>query len=169
MTFIVQHKDWKVLGIVTAGFLLTACEGSNTQIVHETATKTEVDHSIIVTGNGVDNNITLAGASRNGATFTFPKVTISQPGFLVMHPFRDSKPVQTEYVGAVPVSGTQESVSIEVSPAPATGDNYIVMLHYDMNEDGIFDFNDGVTVPDAPVFEGSTLVALRYVTPASNN
>ena len=126
----------------------------------------KMDHSKIVTGNGKNNYILLDGASRNEATFTFPQVTIDKDGFLVMHPFRDGKPVQTEYVGAVPVpAGTHKDVSLTIDTPTKTGDNFIVMLHYDMNEDKIFDFNDGITVPDAPVFEGHRLIALRYTAP----
>jgi len=125
-----------------------------------------MDHSKIVTGNGENNFIILDGASRDRSTFTFSEVTIDKDGFLVMHPFRDGKPVQTEYVGAVPITaGTHKNVPITINTQPVTGDNFIVMLHYDMNTDKIFDFNDGVTVPDAPVFEGHTLVALRYSVP----
>ncbi len=120
----------------------------------------------ITLGNGERNYIVLDGARRRGATFTFPKVAIDQPGWLVMHPFRDGKPVQTEYVGAqLLAKGVTAPASITINTVPATGERFIVMLHYDKNDDGVFDFNDGITVPDAPVFEGSTLVALRFTAP----
>ena len=123
----------------------------------------------ITLGNGENNAITLEEATRSGATFTFPIVRIDHNGFLVMHPFRDGAPVRTEYVGAVPVpEGTSHNVRITVEGEPETGEMFIVMLHYDMNDDRIFDFNDGITVPDAPVFEGSRLIALRYAAPADN-
>jgi len=125
-----------------------------------------MDHSKIVTGNGENNFIILEGASREGSTFSFPEVTIDKDGFLVIHPFKDGKPVQTEYVGAVPVAaGTHKDVAITIDRDISSGENFIIMLHYDMNTDKIFDFNDGVTVPDVPVFEGQTLVALRYKVP----
>lgn len=120
----------------------------------------------ITLGNGENNAITLEEATRSGATFTFPVVRIDRNGFLVMHPFRDGAPVPTEYVGAVPVpEGTSHNVRITVEGAPETGEMFIVMLHYDVNDDRIFDFNDGITVPDAPVFEGSRMIAHRYATP----
>ncbi|QLC25947.1 hypothetical protein HFP57_13545 [Parasphingopyxis algicola] len=120
----------------------------------------------IETGNGERNAIRLEGATRSGATFTFPSVRIERDGFLVMHPFRDGAPVPTEYVGAAPVlQGISHDVGITINAVPETGEMFIVMLHYDMNEDRIFDFNDGVTVPDAPVFEGDRLIALRYAAP----
>lgn len=124
------------------------------------------DPSQITLGNGERNNVALKGSTRMGAVFTFPNVNLDKAGFLVMHPFKDGKPVQTEYVGATPLSaGAHTDVDITVSSSPQTGDNFIVMLHYDVNEDGIFDFNDGVTVPDSPVFEGTRMVAMRYTAP----
>jgi len=123
----------------------------------------------IVTGNGQRNNIQLEGASRKGATFTFPRVEIDKNGWLVMHPFSDGKPVPTVYVGHTPVkSGVTENVDIFLGEAPPAGTMFIVMLHYDANDDGVFDFNDGITVPDAPVFEGNKLIALRYAAPADS-
>ena len=35
--------------------------------------------------------------------------------------------------------GKSSDVAIEVDPAPATGDMYIVMLHRDVNENQVFD------------------------------
>lgn len=158
----------KYLAIAAILGVLTACADKDTA-TDTKAKAPKMDHSKIVTGNGTENYITLEGSTRSNAAFTFPNVTINKAGFLVMHPFRDGKPVQTEYVGAVPVrTGTNSNVAIAVDPAPQTGDMYIVMLHYDINEDGVFDFGDGVTVPDAPVFEGHTLVALRYETPENS-
>ena len=150
--------------------ILAACSGQSvTEAPAEKTAKAEpekMDHSKIITGNGENNFIILEGASREGSTFSFPKVTIDKDGFLVMHPFRDGKPVQTEYVGAVPIAaGSHQDVTITIDRDTRTGENFIVMLHYDMNTDKIFDFNDGITVPDAPVFEGHTLIALRYTAP----
>jgi len=146
--------------------IVAACTQSMTETPANNTSSSSIetmDHSKIITGNGEKNFIILDGTSRNGSTFTFPEVTIDKDGFLVMHPFKDGKPVQTEYVGAVPVAtGTHKNVAITIDRETNPGDNFIVMLHYDMNTDKIFDFNDGVTVPDAPVFEGRTLVALRY-------
>jgi len=172
---------FRYLIIGAAALILAACgadtkdvstEGVDTKI-SESAPKLpektpEMDHSKIVTGNGVNNFITLEGARRTGGTFTFPEVTLSKDGFLVFHPFRDGKPVQTEYVAAKHLTGgSHKNVAIDVAGYPQTGDMFIVMLHFDMNEDGIFDFNGGVDVPDAPVFEDNTLVALTYKTPQS--
>lgn len=120
----------------------------------------------ITLGNGENSAIIVDGATRTGATFRFPTVKIDRSGFLVMHPFRDGVPEGTVYVGAAPVpAGISHNVPITIESVPETGDMFIVMLHYDMNDDRIFDFGDGITVPDVPVFEGSTMIAHRYATP----
>ena len=171
--------SFSALGLSALGLSFLAACSAQTQpeTAAETASKaaataeaktdtSKMDHSKIVTGNGKNNFIILDGAIRNEATFTFPEVTLDKDGFLVMHPFKDGKPVQTEYVGAVPIAaGSHKDVSVTIDTPTKSGDNFIVMLHYDMNRDKIFDFNDGITVPDAPVFEGHTLVALRYTAP----
>lgn len=120
----------------------------------------------IQTGNGVANYIETDGVTRNGASFTFSRVRIDRPGWLVMHPFRNGQPVPTEYVGAsLLAAGEHEDVIIDIDAAPQSGDMFVIMLHYDVNEDGVFDFNDGITVPDAPVFEDGVLIALRIAAP----
>ena len=120
----------------------------------------------ITVGNGENNYIVLDGITRDGATFTVTKVVIDQPGWLVIHPFENGAPAQTVYVGATLLpAGVSENVAITIDTEPMSGDKFVIMLHYDVNEDGVFDFNDGITVPDAPVFEGNTLVALRFEAP----
>jgi hypothetical protein len=119
-------------------------------------------------GNGADNWITTDGASREGETFTFAEVKIAGPGWLVMHPFRDGKPDGRVVAGytAIP-DGVSNDVSLSVSPPPAPGDSYIVMLHSDANRNGEFDFvfvNEREVV-DAAVFEGSTMIGHVFVAP----
>ena len=55
-----------------------------------------------------------------------------------------------------------ENVSVTVNEPPSSGENYILMLHWDVNQDQIFDFGDGITVPDAPLFEGNLMVAFPF-------
>lgn len=147
--------------------LAASCAVEQEQVSPETAssepTSSGQQHQQLKTGNGERNYIILDGATRDGATFTFKEVSIDAPGWLVMHPFDNGVPVQTEYVGATLLEeGKSADVQITVNSEPAPREMFIVMLHYDVNEDGVFDFNDGVTVPDAPVFEGGVLIALRY-------
>jgi hypothetical protein len=122
----------------------------------------------VTMGNGKANWILTDGAKRDGATFTFREVQIDGNGWLVMHPFKDGKPVGEVYVGATYVKdGKSSDVAIEVDPAPATGDMYIVMLHRDVNENQVFDFVfvDEHNVLDKAVFEGTTMVGHPFAAP----
>jgi hypothetical protein len=157
--------------IVLTALALQSCgdNASNVQApaADAAAAETSVETSSqIKAGNGIANYIELEGVKRDGATFTFRRVRIDRQGWLVMHPFEDGAPVPTVYVGAAPLSaGDHENVEITIDETTESGVMFVVMLHYDMNEDGVFDFNDGVTVPDAPVFEDGVLIALRFAAP----
>ncbi len=118
----------------------------------------------VTMGNGAANSITIEGVTREGRTFVFPEVVIERDGWLVLHPFRDGKPVGEIYVGATFLAaGTHEDVSIRVqtAPEPEPGTRFVVMLHSDVNEDGTFDFVfvDERNVADKAVFEGTTMIA----------
>ena len=115
----------------------------------------------VTMGNGEANWIVTDGATRNGATFTFSKVKIDGNGWLVMHPFKDGKPVGEIYVGATYLAdGESGDVEITVEPEPAAGEMFIVMLHRDVNENKEFDFVfvDERNVLDKAVFEGSVMI-----------
>ncbi len=119
-------------------------------------------------GNGSNNWIITEGASRDGATFTFPEVKIDGNGWLVMHPFKDGKPNGKVYVGHTFLKdGVSHDVQIVVDEIPAQGDYFIVMLHRDVNENQEFDFVfvDAVNVLDKAVFEGETMIGHAYAAP----
>ncbi len=121
------------------------------------------------TGNGTNNLIVVDGVSRSGATFTFRRVVIERDGWIVFHPFKNGAPSPTEVAGYAFVgAGAHEPAVITIDYAPEVGEKFVAMLHFDMNEDGVFDFNDGVTVPDAPVFEDGVLVAHRIAAPSDD-
>lgn len=115
-------------------------------------------------GDGEANWIRTDGLARDDRTFTFSEVKIASGGWLVLHPFRDGKPVGEIYVGAryVP-AGVTKAVEITVSkaPAPEPGTMYVAMLHSDVNNDETFDFVfvDELNVADKAVFEGKTMIA----------
>jgi hypothetical protein len=116
----------------------------------------------ITTGNGEANWIVTEGATRDGATFSFPEVKIDGNGWLVMHPFKDGKPVGEVYVGATYIKdGENRDVAITLDFTPEPGTMFIVMLHRDVNENKIFDFVfvDEVNVLDKAVFEGTKMIA----------
>jgi hypothetical protein len=122
----------------------------------------------VESGNGQANWIVVEGATRSGATFTFSEVQIARNGWLVMHPFKDGKPVGDIYVGATYIaSGSHRNVEISVESEPTKGEMFIVMLHSDVNENQEFDFVfvDERNVLDKAVFEGTTMVAHAIAAP----
>lgn len=129
----------------------------------------DFDPAKIVLGNGDQNRIETDGLKRSGPTFIVTEVEAAHDSFLVLHPFRDGKPVRDDYVSAsfVP-AGTQNDVILTTETVPETDAAFIIMLHRDVDMDGLFDFGDGVTVPDAPVFEGYTMIASQITAPESD-
>lgn len=122
----------------------------------------------ITLGNGDANWIVVEGATRDGATLTFREVHIDANGWLVMHPFKDGRPVGEIYVGATYVpKGTNRDVAITLESEPAAGEMFIVMLHNDVNENQEFDFVfvDERNVLDKAVFEGTRMIAHRITAP----
>lgn len=161
-------RTFVTLGAATAGLALTACAPYEEDVVQVPAAEASAERQITL-GNGERNAIVTDGITRRGSVFTVPNVKIERDGFLVMHPFRDGAPVRDEYVGATAVQGgSNDTVAIDVGAAPSAGDMFIIMLHFDMNDDGVFDFGDGVTVPDAPAFEGARLIAHPIAAPAES-
>jgi hypothetical protein len=116
----------------------------------------------IALGNGEANWIVVEGLSRDHATLTFSEVRIDGNGWLVLHPFKDGKPVGDLYVGHTYIEdGDNRNVEITLDAEPAAGDMFIVMLHRDVNENQKFDFVfvDEVNVLDKAVFEDSVMIA----------
>lgn len=119
-------------------------------------------------GNGDANWIVTEGTSRSGATLTFPEVQINGNGWLVLHPFKNGKPVGEVYVGVTYLEdGQSQNVEITVDTEPAAGEMFIVMLHRDVNENREFDFIfvDEYNVLDKAVFEGSKMIAHAIAAP----
>jgi hypothetical protein len=122
----------------------------------------------VTTGNGKANWIVTEGATRDGATFSFREVRIDGNGWLVMHPFKDGKPVGNVYVGATYLEeGENRDVAVTVDSVPEPGEMFIVMLHRDVNENQVFDFVfvDERNVLDKAVFEGTKMIAHPFAAP----
>ena len=140
--------------------LVLAC---NTGLRHTPKNPEIPPRDQIKMGNGAESYIISEGFEQEGSTFTFKKVKIKGNGWVVMHPFKDGKPHGIVYVGATYVKhGMNKNVSVTVEDTPKSGENYLLMLHWDVNQDKKFDFGDGVNVPDAPLFEGTKMVAFPF-------
>ncbi len=119
-------------------------------------------------GNGEDNWIRTEDVSRKGRILTFKEVHIEGAGWLVMHPFEKGAPNGDKYVAATYLeSGKNPDVEIEVYKGVTTGEMFIVMLHRDSNDNGIFDFVfvDDQNVMDRAVFEGSRMIGHAIAAP----
>ncbi|MEL7231093.1 MAG: hypothetical protein AAGJ85_01115 [Pseudomonadota bacterium] len=120
----------------------------------------------IAPGNGEANVITLDGLSRVGSTLYVPEVKSETPAFLVVHPFLDGAPLREDYTAATYIdAGVTENVPLLLDQPAESGSRMIIMFHEDVNRDGLFQFGDGITVPDAPVIEGTTMIALPALVP----
>ncbi|MEM1229788.1 MAG: hypothetical protein AAGI15_04565 [Pseudomonadota bacterium] len=124
----------------------------------------------VETGNGERNRIETSGVTRNGRIFTIPEVTLEHNGWLVLHPFRDGRPVGEIYAGATYLpGGTHQNVAVtaQTVPMPEPGTMFIVMLHSDVNNDETFDFVfvDERNVADKAVFEGGKMIGHAIAAP----
>ena len=161
---------------IVAALTLAACS----------AQSQETDSPPAITmGNGVDNRIEVAGVTRedtgvtitmsrdgasdrssfrmNSSRVTFPSVTTAQPSWVVLHPVKAGVPDGDIVAGYTRVeTGRTAPVVIETTYRADAGDSFLVMLHKDANDDGVFDFvfrEDGVNVEDIAVFEGNVMVS----------
>jgi len=122
-------------------------------------------------GNGEKNWIKTEDVIRRGSILTFSEVQIESNGWLVIHPFENGKPNGDKYVASSYVkSGTNKNVDIKVHKGLETGEMFIVMLHFDTNENKILDFVfiDDKNVMDTAVFEGSKLIAQAIPAPKNS-
>ncbi len=150
---------------LTFGFcaaLLASCQADPVSELVDTSVATPA----VTPGNGETNVITLDGLSRVGSTLYVPKVKSETPAFLVVHPFVDGAPLREDYNAAAFIpAGNSENIGLLLDERPDFGDRVIVMFHEDVNRDGEFQFGDGISVPDAPVIEGTTMIALPAFIP----
>lgn len=118
--------------------------------------------------NGQKNWIIAAGAARAGSTFTFREVQIEGNGFVVIYQILNGRPVGEKYLGAGYVaSGNSKNVTVTVNYEPRKGEHFLVMLHRDVNEDKVFDFEfvNPPDVLDKVVSEGNKMVARIFTAP----
>ncbi len=152
----------------TLGLALTLLTLAGLQTSSAAEPSAPAEAPALATGNGEANWIVTEGATRDGATFSFREVRIDGNGWLVMHPFKDGKPVGDVYVGASYLEdGENRDVAITVDSVPEPGEMFIVMLHRDVNENQVFDFVfvDERNVLDKAVFEGTKMIAHPFAAP----
>lgn len=115
----------------------------------------------ITMGNGDRNWIVIDNVQRDGNVLTFKEVQISGNGWLVIHPFEDGRPNGDKYVASTYLTnGKTSNVSIEVFKGLSAGEQMIVMLHRDVNDNKVLDFVfvDDRNVRDTAVFEGNQMI-----------
>lgn len=96
-------------------------------------------------------NIAIDGVSTDGATVSIPSVLIDKPGFVVLHAVVDGEVVVPASIGNTYIeAGTSENVEIIADYNLPDGEDFIAMLHYDTDGDGVYSFGEGMTDVDGP-------------------
>jgi len=96
-------------------------------------------------------NIAADGIKVEGDKVTVPSVLIDESGFVVIHEVLDGAPIVPASIGHAYVeAGTSENVEITTDYPLADGADYIAMLHYDTDGDGVYSFGEGMTDVDTP-------------------
>jgi len=96
-------------------------------------------------------NIMEEGIMTDGNKVTIPSVLIDKPGFVVIHTVVDGQVTVPASIGNAYVeAGTSESVEITTDYPLKDGEDFIAMLHYDTNGNGVYEFGEGMTDVDGP-------------------
>jgi hypothetical protein len=96
-------------------------------------------------------NISIDDVWTMGSAVSIPSVLIDKPGFVVLHAVLDGKPVIPASIGHTYLqAGTTENIEITADYPLADGEDFIAMLHYDTNDDGVYSFGEGSTDVDTP-------------------
>lgn len=96
-------------------------------------------------------NIDVEGAVIEGDAIVFPSILIDQDGYVVIHAVENGEPVIPASIGHTAISaGTTENVSVTVEGGAMEGTDYVAMIHYETNDNGTYDFGEGMTDVDTP-------------------
>ncbi|WP_099868089.1 DUF7282 domain-containing protein [Pararhizobium haloflavum] len=96
-------------------------------------------------------NIDVDGATIEDGAVVFPSVKIDQDGYVVIHAVEDGEPVVPASIGHTAVAaGDSENVTVEVEGGAMEGTEYVAMIHYETNDNGTYDFAEGMTDVDTP-------------------
>lgn len=123
----------------------------------------QMDQPMEQSGEGMEGDmeamVDTSGVMSEASTITVPSVTISQPGFVVVHAMLDGQPVVPASLGHTMVeAGMTEDVMIDLSYAPVPAESYTVMLHADTNGNGVYEFGEGSTDVDTPIMKDGAIV-----------
>ena len=161
-------RSLALTALATLAACATGSEETATRNDKDSKLADEITRPMITLGNGERNSINPKGVTRDGATLTFANVIVDDDSWLVIHPFQDGKPNGDIYVGNTFLkAGHHEDVPVTVEGGAETGQMFLVMLHKDADQDGVFDFVfvNETTVEDFAVFEGSTMIAHIFAAP----
>jgi hypothetical protein len=107
----------------------------------------------------------VEGGTTKGDMLIVPEVMMDKPGFVVIHEMIDGKPVVPQSIGHVAVAaGTTPFVEVPVQGGLKKGTEYMVMLHYDTNDNGEYEFGPGSTDVDTPVTDAAGVVMKPLMT-----
>ncbi len=96
-------------------------------------------------------NIDTDGLWNRGAAVIVPSVKIDEPGFIVIHAVVDGEVIVPASIGHTYLqAGTTMNVDITADYGLEPGEDFILMLHYDTNGDGVYSFGEGMTDVDTP-------------------
>ncbi len=100
-------------------------------------------------------NIDFENVWVHGAAVVVPSVLIDEPGFIVIHEVVDGQVVVPASIGHTYLqAGTTENVEITADYGLVEGEDYVLMLHYDTDGDGVYSFGEGMTDVDTPALNG---------------
>jgi hypothetical protein len=119
----------------------------NGQMVAVPFTVVSADATLIV-----NPAIVTAGIVFDGARVTFPSVTSSDNGYLVLHAMKDGKVVVPDSIGHVAINaGANTAVTVTADYPLVPGESYVAMLHRETNGNATYDFGPGATDVDTPI------------------
>ncbi|HEV7291315.1 MAG TPA: hypothetical protein VGN79_03260 [Devosia sp.] len=96
-------------------------------------------------------NIDVDAATIENGAFVFPSLKIDKDGYVVIHAVEDGQPVLPTSIGHTAVmSGDNQDVVVEVEGGAKEGTEYVAMIHYETNDNGTYDFGEGMTDVDTP-------------------
>lgn len=95
-------------------------------------------------------SIDAANAKVESNAISNVNVTIDKPGYLVIHDKGKGAPPAS--LGNIKVEpGTTENVTVKADSELDPANGLSVMLHYETNDNGTYDFGPGKTESDGPV------------------